>query len=233
MWVPEMYTVGLRQENFAPVDNASVLLTHLAEVARANLAQLFSFRDLRSIIDRLDPDYRKLVDEISPSQISNSGLQAVLRILLAERVSIRSFHLIIEAVAEIAPFTRKAEAIAEHVRSRIAQQICGDLADGTQLKIVRLSNRWEVAFHQALRRDSKGEVLEFDLDPRMVESFSAECGAVVQSQLDKGHRFAIVCSGEIRPFVRMVVERLFPTLSVVSHAEVSRAASVATLDTIA
>lgn len=233
MWVPEMYTVGLRQDNFAPVDNASVLLTHLAEVARANLAQLFSFRDLRSLIDRLDPDYRKLIDEISPSQISNSGLQAVLRNLLAERVSIRSFHLIIEAVAEIAPFTRKIETIAEHVRSRIAQQICGDLADGTQLKIVRLSNRWEVAFHQALRRDSKGEVLEFDLDPRQVETFSSECGSVVQSQLDKGHRFAIICSGEIRPFVRMVVERLFPTLSVLSHNEISRAASVATLETIA
>ncbi len=233
MWVPEMYSGGLRQEGFAPVDNASVLLTHLAEVARANLAQLFSFRDLRSLVDRLDPDYRKLVDEISPSQISNSGLQTVLKGLLAERVSIRSFNLIIEAIAEIAPFTRKAEAITEHVRSRIAQQICGDLADGMQLKVIRLSNRWEVAFHQALRRDGKGEVLEFDLDPRMVETFSAECSSMVQSKLDAGHRFAVVCGGEIRPFVRLVVERLFPTVSVVSHTEISRAVSVVTLGTIA
>lgn len=233
MWVPEMYSVGLRQAGFAPVDNASVLLTHLAEVARLHLAQLFSFRDLRFLIERLDPDYRKLVDEISPSQISNSGLQTVLRALLSERVSIRSFHLIIEAVAEIAPFTRKAEAIAEHVRSRIAQQICGDLADGNHIKVVRLSSRWEVAFHQALRRDSKGEILEFDLDPRMVESFSAECSTVVQSNIDAGHRFAIVCGGEIRPFVRLVVERMFPTMSVLSHTEIGRTTAVATLGTIA
>ncbi len=233
MWIPEMFAVGLRQEGFSPVDNPSVLLTHLAEVARGNLAQLFSYRDLRSLIDRLDPDYRRLVDEICPSQISNSSLQAVCKLLLAERVSIRNFHLIIEAIAEIAPLTRRIEAIAEHVRSRIAQQICGDLADGMQLKVVRLSNRWEIAFNQALRRDQKGEVIEFDLDPRMVEAFSTECTAVVQTQIDKGHRFTVVTAAEVRPYVRLVVERLFPTISVISHSEIGRTTGVITLGTIA
>ena len=232
MWIPEMFAVGLRQEGYAPVDNPSVLLTHLSEVARANLAQLFSYRDLRSLIDRLDPDYRKLVDEICPSQISNSSLQSVLKLLLAERVSIRNFHLIIEAIAEVSPFTRRVEAIAEHVRSRIAQQICGDLADGMQIKVLRLSNRWEIAFNQALRRDAKGEIIEFDLDPRMVEAFSAECSAAVQTQIDKGHRFVIVTAAEVRPYVRLVVERLFPTISVISHSEVGRTTGVVTLGTI-
>ncbi|MBL8884729.1 MAG: flagellar biosynthesis protein FlhA [Hyphomicrobium sp.] len=233
VWVPEMFTVGLRQEGFSPVDNASVLLTHLAEVVRTNLATVFSYRDLRSLIERLDPDYRKLVDEICPSQISNSGLQAVMKSLLMERVSIRNLHLIVEAVAEVAPFTRKIEAIAEHVRSRIAQQICGDLADGPQLKVLRLSNRWEMAFHQALKRDAKGEVIEFDLDPRMVEAFGAECTTAVHALLDQGHRFAIVCGAEARPYVRLVVERLFPTISVISHAEIGRTTGIATLGTVA
>jgi len=233
MWIPEMFAVGLKQEGFSPVDNLSVLLTHLSEVARSSLAQLFSYRDLRSLIERLDADYRRLVDEICPSQISNSGLQAVLKLLLAERVSIRNFHLIMEAIAEAAPFTRKTEAIAEHVRGRIAQQICGDLADGARLKVIRLSNRWEVGFHQALRRDAKGEIVEFDLDPRVVEAFGHECTAAVQAQLDKGHRFAVVTGAEVRPYVRMVVERLFPTLSVVSHAEIGRTNDIVTLGTIA
>lgn len=232
MWVPEMYSIGLKQDGYSPVDNSSVLLTHLAEVARSNLARLFSFRDLRSLINGLDPDYRKLVDEIVPSLISNSGLQAVVKQLLAERVSIRNFQLIIEAIAEVAPFTRRAEAIAEHVRSRIGQQICGDLAEGVQLKVVRLSNRWEAAFHQALRKDPKGDIVEFDLDPRLVEAFSSEFSGAVQGQLESGQKFAIVCGGEIRPYVRMIVERLFPNLSVVSHAETSRTSHVVTLGTI-
>ena len=71
----------------------SVLLTHLSEVIRNNLAQLLSYKDMRALLDRLDPEYKRLIDDICPSQISYSGLQAVLKLLLGERVSIRNLHL--------------------------------------------------------------------------------------------------------------------------------------------
>jgi flagellar biosynthesis protein FlhA len=93
---------------------------------------------MRNLLDRLGPEYKRLIDDICPSQISYSGLLAVLKLLLAERVSIRNLHLILEAIAEVAPHARRAEFIAEHVRMRIAQQICGDLTDGGVLKIMRL-----------------------------------------------------------------------------------------------
>ena len=66
----------------------------------------------------------------------------------------------------------------------------------------------------------------------MVEAFSAECNAVIQAQIDNGHRLAVVTAAEVRPYVRMVVERLFPTISVISHAEIGRTTSVVTLGTI-
>jgi flagellar biosynthesis protein FlhA len=46
-------------------------------------------------------------------------------------------HLILEAIAEIVPHARRAEQVTEHVRMRMAQQICGDLLDGGVLKILR------------------------------------------------------------------------------------------------
>lgn len=232
VWISDVFSVGLRQEGYMPIDNVSVLLTHLAEVMKSNLAQLFSYRNLRHVLDRLEPEYKRLLDEICPSQISNSSLQAVLKLLLSERVSIRNLHLILEAIAEVAPFTRKTETIAEHVRSRMAQQICGDLATENQLKVVRLSNRWELAFHQAMKRDPKGEVTEFDLDPRLVEAFSTECTGLVQGLLEKGHRIVVVAAGEARPYVKMIVERLFPTVSVLSHGEIARSLNLVTVGTI-
>ena len=56
----------------------------------------------------------------------------------------------------------------------MAQQICGDLADNGVLKVLRLGNRWDLAFHQSLKRDAKGEVIEFDIDPRLIEQFGTE-----------------------------------------------------------
>ncbi len=101
LWVMESYAGEVRRTGFEAIDGASVLLTHLSEVIRNNLPQFLSYKDMRGLLDRLEPEYKRLLDEISPSQISYSSLQAVLKLLLAERVSIRNLHLILEAVAEI------------------------------------------------------------------------------------------------------------------------------------
>lgn len=232
LWIPDIFTNALKRDGFVPVENTSVLLTHVAEVIRNSLAQLFSYRDLRALLERLDPEYRKLLEEICPSQISHSGLQSVLKMLLGERISIRNLHLILEAVAEIAPFSRKAEQISEHVRMRLASQICGDLSEGNYLKVVRLGNRWELAFHQALKRDAKGEVIEFDIEPRLIEQFGGDLSRMVQPLMDAGHQFVLVTAAETRPYVHTVTERLYGTLPVLSHLEISRGVQIQSLGSV-
>jgi flagellar biosynthesis protein FlhA len=232
MWLSEMYVNSLKREGFTAVDNVSILLTHLAEIIRNNLAQLLSYKDMRSLIDRLDPEYRRLLEEIVPAHLTYSGLQSVLKLLLSERISIRNLHLILESVAEVVPHSRRAEQIAEHVRMRMAQQICGDLSDNGVLKVLRLGNRWDLAFHQALKRDSKGEVIEFDIDPRLIEQFGQEASKSIRQLMDEGHSFVLVAAPDARPFVRMVVERLFATLPVLSHVEIARGVQIKALGTI-
>jgi flagellar biosynthesis protein FlhA len=232
MWVPDAFSGELAREGFKPVDNISALLTHFSEVVRNNLAQLLSYKDMRTLLDRLGPEYKRLIDDICPSQISYSGLLAVLKLLLSERVSIRNLHLIIEAIAEISPHERKAEQIVEHVRIRMAQQICGDLMEDGVLKVLRLGSKWDLAFHQSLKRDAKGDVVEFDLDPSLIESFSAEASVAVRQQLERQHGFVLLAAPETRPYVRMVIERLFAALPVLSHLEIPRGIEVKVLGTV-
>lgn len=231
-WVPMAYQDELKRDGFMPADNNTVILTHLSEVIRNNLPQLLSYKDMRNLLDRLDPEYRKLIEDICPSHISFSGLQAVLKLLLSERVSIRNLHLILEAVAEIVPHVRRAEQVVEHVRMRIAQQICGDLAEGGPLHVLRLGNRWDLAFHQSLKRDSKGEVIEFDIEPQLVEDFGTQMSQTVKALVAGGKRFAVVAAPDARPYVRMIVERMFPTLPVLSHLEIARGVDVETIGSV-
>ncbi|MDZ5698467.1 flagellar biosynthesis protein FlhA [Chelativorans sp. M5D2P16] len=230
--VPEMFEEELKNAQLAYADNMSVLLTHLSEVIRNNLPQLLSYKDMKALIDRLDPEYRKLSDEICSSHITYPGLQAVLKLLLAERISIRNLHLIIEAIAEIAPHIRRTEQIVEHVRIRMAQQICGDLSEGGVLNVLRLGNRWDLAFHQALKRDPKGEVREFDIDPRQLEEFGQEAGQAIRTHLDTGKRFVLVTAPDARPYVRMIIERLFPNLPVLSHVEIAKGVEIKVMGAI-
>ncbi|SIQ55237.1 flagellar biosynthesis protein FlhA [Rhizobium sp. RU20A] len=229
----ETFTEDLKREGFHPIDNVSVVLTHLSEVIRNNLPHLLSYKDVKILIDRLDPEYRKLADEICSSHMSYSGLQAVLKLLLAERVSIRNLHLILEAVAELAPHVRKTEQIVEHVRVRMSQQLCGDLADNGVLRVLRLGNKWDMVFHQALKRDAKGEIAEFDIDPRHLEEFSEQASKVIREHLDRGMPFVLVSSPESRSYVRMIVERLFATLPVLSHVELAKGLEIKIIGSIA
>lgn len=232
LWIPEALAKEVKREGFTTVDVMTVLLTHLSEAIRNNLAQLFSYRDMQVLMDGLTPEYKRLLDEIRPAHISFSGIQAVLKMLLAERVSIRNIQLILEAIAEIVPHTRRTEQVTEHVRQRISQQICGDLAKDATLSVLRLGPRWDLAFHESLKRDQRGEVVEFDIDPRLVEEFSRDATNVIKKLIDKGETFAIVTSMEARSFVRLVIERLFPTLPVLSHAEIAKGIQVRSLGSI-
>lgn len=232
LWVTEAFTDEVKRQGCKPVDNLSVLLTHLSEVIRANLAQLLSYKDMRGLLDRLDPEYKRLIEDLCPSQISYSGLLAILKILLAERVSIRNLHLILEAIAEIAPHVRRSEQVAEHVRTRLAQQICGDLSDNGVLNVVRLGNRWDLAFHQSLKRDAKGDVVEFDADPRLIEQFATEASAAIRKFTENGTSVVLAVTPEARPYVRMILERVFPTLPILSHVEVARSAEIRALGAI-
>lgn len=230
--VPETFADDLKRDNYTFADNMSVLLTHLSEVIRNNLPQLLSYKDMKALLERQDQEYRKLADEICTQHITYPGLQGVLKLLLAERVSIRNLHLIIEAIAEIAPHVRRTEQIVEHVRIRMAQQICGDLTEAGTLKVLRLGNRWDLAFHQSLKRDAKGEIREFDIDPRLLEEFGQEASKVIRSHMEAGERFALVTAPDARPYVRMIIERLFATLPVLSHVEIAKGVEIRVLGAI-
>ncbi len=232
LWIPEAFTKELKREGFTAVDSLTILLTHLSEAIRNNLGQLLSYKDMQAIIESLPPEYKRLLDEIRPAHISNSGIQAVLKLLLSEKVSIRNLPLILEAVAEIAPHVRRSEQISEHVRQRLSQQICGDLAKDGAISVLRLGSRWDLAFHEGLRRDQRGDVLELDIDPRLIEEFSRNAARSIQALIDKAESFAVVTSVEARPYVRMVIERIYPAIPVLSHAELARSMQIKSLGNI-
>ena len=207
----------LRASGFRPIDPISATLTHLAETIRGNLGRLLSHRDLRALVGRLDTDTRRLAEGLGDGPLGWAGLQAILRHLLGEGVSIRSLDRIVEAIAEVPPEMRR-EAIAEHVRSALAPQLCDDLAGEGPLRIVRLGD-WEAKLLAAIRRDGRGEVVAFDIAPELLARF----GEAVRARLPRlgpEPRPALVTTPELRPFVRMILERIDPDLAVLAHAEI-------------
>ena len=75
-------------------------------------------------------------------------------------------------------------------------------------------------------------MIEFDTNPKMIEDFSADATKVVRKLMGEGHSFVLVAAPDARPYVRMIVERLFATLPVLSHVEIARGVEVEPLGTV-
>ena len=81
-----------------------------------------------------------------------SSIQRILQTLLGERVSIRDLPTILEAIAEVSSNSHSIMQMTEHVRSRLARQICyanTNPATG-QLPIITMSPEWETGLYRKL-----------------------------------------------------------------------------------
>src|SRR5207302_6130754 len=124
--------IALKEEaaikGYTVVDSATVLSTHLTELIKANVSELLSYAEVSKLIKELPKEQGELLKDIVPAQITISGIQRVLQLLLTERVSIRDLATILEGIAEAISFTRNAVTLSEHVRARLARQLCAQYA---------------------------------------------------------------------------------------------------------
>ena len=207
------------------VDHASVGNRQVAH------GQLMSYAATRKLLDGLGQENQKLVQDLVPAVLPMTTVQKVLATLLAERVSIRHLTLILEAMHEAAGFTRNVRLITEHVRARLALQICKSLQgeDGL-IPVMPLSQAWEREMSQAIIVD--GDQRSFVLGALAHAGIRSDSTRQAGRGLSRGVWPAVLTSTEARPFVRSLVERINPTVAVLSHAEVHARARLRTLEQI-
>jgi len=218
-WVDE----GLREEaalrGLTVVDAATVLSTHLSEVLKANISDLLSYGEVQKLLKDLPKEQAELVKDIVPAQISVSGIQRVLQLLLNERVSIRDLGSILEGIAEALPSTRNPGPLVEHVRSRLARQLCAQhLGAGGYLPLISLSPKWEQAFAESIV--THGEDRSLAMQPSKLSDFVVAVRDRFEEAARQGENPVLLTSPAARPFVRSIVERFRPQTSVMSQGEV-------------
>ncbi|WP_203292858.1 flagellar biosynthesis protein FlhA [Maricaulis parjimensis] len=227
-WIEE----GLREEatfrGYTIVEPAAVMVTHLTELLRENMADLLSYAEVEKLIDKLSKEHKKLVDDITPAQISRAGIQRVLQMLIKERVSIRDLPTILEGVAEASATTQNIDAIVEHVRARLARQLChSNKAPDGVLPVLAMGPQWEQAFLESLV--GEGDRRQLALAPSKLHDFVAAIRNSFETASTQGHVPVLLTSPMIRPYVRSLVERFRPQTVVMSQNEIHPSARLKTL----
>jgi len=230
-WVAEQEREEAMFRGYTVVDPPTVITTHLTEVVKDNMAEMLSYAETQKLLDELDKDQQKLVSDIIPSAISVGGVQRVLQNLLHERISIRDLPGILEAISEATSYTRNLTAITEHVRTRLARQICNDhTGENGYIPILTLSPQWEQAFAEAIVGD--GEDKQLSMAPSRLQEFINAVRQGFERQAMLGELPVLLTSPAVRPYVRSIVERFRPQTAVLSQNEIHPKARIKTLGQI-
>ena len=204
---------------YTVVDAATVLSTHLTEVLKGNVSELLSYAEVQKLIKELPSETAELVKDLVPTQIAISGIQRVLQVLLNERVSIRDLPTILEGIAEAVAFTRNANQIAEHVRQRLARQLCAQyLSHEGHLPLIALTPQWEQAFADSIV--GQGDDRQLAMQPSKLSEFIMAVRDAYEDAARMGEAPVLLTSPGIRPFVRSIVERFRSQTPVMSQSEV-------------
>jgi flagellar biosynthesis protein FlhA len=218
-WIDSALKEEAGVKGLTVVDAPTVLATHLTELIKANMAELLSYGEVQKLIKELPKEQSELIKDIVPAQITISGIQRVLQILLAERVSIRDLSTILEGIADGLPGTRNAAMLAEHVRARLARQLCAQhVTPAGTLPIIALTARWEQAFAESIV--GQGDDRNLAMQPSKLTEFINLVREKFEQAARDGEAPVLVTSSGVRPFVRGIVERFRAQTSVLAQSEI-------------
>lgn len=230
-WVDASLKEEATLKGYTVVDAATVLSTHLTELLKSNMSDLLSYGEVQKLLKELPKEQSELVKDIVPSLVTISSIQRVLQLLLAERISIRDLSTILEGIADALAFSRNPTAMVEHVRARLARQICAqNTSPMGYLPLIALSARWEQAFAESLV--GQGDERSLAMQPSKLSEFMTAVRDAFERAAREGEAPVLVTSAAIRPFVRSLVERFRSQTTVLSQAEIHPRARLKTVGSI-
>ncbi|CAG0902156.1 unnamed protein product [Cyprideis torosa] len=229
MWIDEQHREEANFKGYTVVDAPTVITTHITEIVKDNMSELLSYAETQKLLDEMSPEYQKLVADVIPTQLTIGGLQRILQNLVSERVSVRDLPTILEGIAEAAVYTKNIAYITEHVRTRLARQICEQNKNVNDfVPLVTLSPEWEQAFSEALI-GVDGEDKQLAMAPTQLQDFITAVRAIYDEFGREGETPVLLTSPNVRPYVRSVIERFRPQTMVMSQNEIHPKAKIKTL----
>ncbi|MEK7391426.1 MAG: flagellar biosynthesis protein FlhA [Fibrobacterota bacterium] len=231
MWITETQKEAADLAGYTVVELPAVLATHLTEIIRSHSHEVLTRQDVRTLVDNLRPSHPTVVDELVPALLSYGEVQKVLENLLRERVSIRDLPTILETLADGARSNREVQFLTEQVRLSLARSLCKQLADPEGvLPVLTLEPGMEQILEASIQTTDRGPRLM--VRPEVVGRLLDALKPLVDSMSAAGETPVLVCSPQVRPHLRKLLEGSYPQLSVLSYAEIVPGVSVRSRGTV-
>jgi flagellar biosynthesis protein FlhA len=232
VWVDEKEKESVQAKGFVVVDTATVITTHLTEIVKTHADELLGRQDVQSLLDSLAGSHPKVVEELVPSVVPLGTLQKVLQRLLREKISVRDLLTVLETLADYVPMTKNVDTLTGYVRQALARTITGEYKDTDgNITVVMVSPDIEDSINKSVQHTEYESFVA--ADPSLIQAVVNNLQGFVTSFTDKGLQPIVLCSPNVRIYLRKILEKFFPNIIILSHNEITREVNIKSLGMLA
>ncbi|EIT69950.1 flagellar biosynthesis protein FlhA [Hydrocarboniphaga effusa AP103] len=214
-WIERGARDHAQSMGYTVVDPATVVATHLSHLIGQHASDLFGHDEAQALLSNLAKASPKLAEDLVPKTLPMAVFVKVLKSLLADRVPIRAFRSIAEALAEVAPKSHDPVALASAVRVTLGRQIVQDINGmDAELPAYTLAPQLERLLQDTLNAGSLA------LEPGLAERMQQSIADGVQRQTAIGQPAVLLVPGPLRPLLSRFTRQTVPDLHVLAYNEV-------------
>lgn len=225
IWLPESRKLEAEKVGYAVIDLPTILATHLTELIKRHAANILTRQEVKNIVEKIRESNPVVVDEVMSGEhkFAYGEIEAVLKNLLAEQVSIRNMVTILETLGDYGKITRDIWQLSEKVREALGAQICSQYVD--ENKVLHVMNLSQELSQKILehRAEVPGKKPFVAFDPVDARRFISAMGKYISAVRDRNFLPIVLCPDEVRLLVKSATEREIPGLVVLSIGEVMAA----------
>ncbi len=211
-WIDEKDVEKAQLSGYMVVEPSTVIGTHLTELIREHSSELLTRSETQKLLDKISKSYPKIVEELIPSHLTLGAVQRVLQNLLKERVPIKDMVKILDTLLDYSPNVKDTEILTEYVRQALSRTITRQyVIDDGRLPVFTLDPTFEKLLLQ---------VEDGGINPDIINKLVKSIESLLSSGKVEGIQPIILCSANVRKYLRKIVERITPSLVVLSSAEI-------------
>lgn len=218
VWVEPARLAGheaLTQSGVSAIDYFSRLF---ANVLHRNAAQFFGIHEAQLLFNWLQRDMPAAAKELS-QVVALPRFAEVLRLLVAERVSLRNLKQIVEALVTWAPREKETAMLAEYVRLALHAQICQEFASEGTLYALLLDRDLEEKLRALMQQTARGWTLT--IDPETSQSLMQQVRRLMAAQRDFSRTPVVLTTQDLRRCVRQLLQEELFDVHVLSYSELA------------
>ena len=224
VWIDETARADAIVAGYTVVDAPTVAATHLNTLVAANSSSLFGLDEGQALIDNLKDNYPQLAQGLCPQPYSLATITAVCRALLVERVPLKDFRRIAEAMVALAPRQLDAAALVEAVRQEIGALIVQTIVPAKlALPVITFDADLERLLGDSI---AAGQGAAWPFEPELARRIVTSVSGAVEPLLMAARSFAVVTSPVCRPALSRLLRAHLPDAPVLSFLEIPETKAV-------